>query len=146
MLSEKISRWMRHRRLRFPEDWQVTWSNEGFVLRCPEADDAIPSFSMRWADVEAVEAFQIDLLTIDAVVLEFMSKDLRYEVMQDTQGWEEFAMAISSYLPAPDFHSWYRRVTRTAFDENRVQIYKRSTADSVSDGKAGKPSGDERTQ
>jgi len=129
MLCEKISRWMLRRGLRFPEDWEVTWSNEGFVLRCQMDEQAAPSFSVRWAEVDEVEAFQIDLVTIDGVVLEFICIDRRYEVMQDTQGWEQFATAIPEYLPgAVGFHSWYRRVTRKAFDENREQIYKRTKA------------------
>lgn len=127
-LREKISRWLDRRELSYPEDWGVTWSKEGFALRCRKVEDAEPSFQVRWADVDSVDAFQIDLLTIDGVVLEFACNEKVYEVMQDAHGWEEFAPLLSEYLPgSTDFNSWYRLVTRTAFDENRESIYRRKS-------------------
>lgn len=127
-LRQKIDRWLDRRSLSFPEDWEVSWSKEGFGLRCRKNEDAAPSFLLRWSDVESVDAFQIDLLTIDGVVLEFVCHDKVYEVMEDSQGWEQFAQSLSEHLPGcAAFHTWYRLVTRTAFDENRANIYKRKS-------------------
>jgi hypothetical protein len=126
MLKQKISRWLGRRGMEFPKDWEVKWSNDGFVFRCQKVEGATPCFSVRWADVDAVDAFQIDLFTIDAVVLEFTCGDQTYEVIQDTQGWEQFATAMTDHLTGiAGFHSWYRLVTRKAFEENRERIYSR---------------------
>ncbi|GEM_PF-1450168 len=101
---------------------RVTTSSEGVVFEAGTRT----LWTLRWADIDQVQAFKLDLITHDDVCLELTAARKTYTIDEETAGWSELLAAIGrQFQIAPD---WLSIVVAPVFATNRSVLWDRRVA------------------
>ena len=84
-------------------------------------------YVVAWQDVIRVEAFKIDLFTVDQICIELILRDgYALEINEEMDGWFELMEKLPEYLPGcKKFHEWFMNVAVPAFETNETTLYQR---------------------
>jgi hypothetical protein len=114
--------------------WLVRYDDLGFTVERSRVGEVVPKTTVvRWIDVERVEAFKRDLITIDQVCVGMLfADDWWIQVDEDIEGFYDFIGALPRHLHGclpPD--RWWREVDLPAFETNRMVLWDRAKSDAV---------------
>ncbi len=96
-----------------------TYNDLGFDL---ESEDG--THSIKWTDIERLEAYKVDRLTTDEIRLNIVSNNKSLTITEETKGWYQFVERVKSALPLVD-GSWEFAVAQTPYETNLTTIYER---------------------
>lgn len=107
------------------------------VKIAPDNDGVVASWSnlehpvrFAWRDVEQIETFKRDLLTIDQICLAFCVSGIRYEFWEEDAGFDLLAKLMEEKFPSiPE--GWYGQVMQPAFATNQRTLWKRDGSTAV---------------
>lgn len=81
--------------------------------------------SIKWVDIERIEAYKADLLTIDEICIDITYDNKTIIVTEETKGWYQFIDKLKSTLRLTD-DNWETSVLETPFEYNPITIYERA--------------------
>jgi hypothetical protein len=111
-----------------PPEPPITITEDGFTTLGTE---------VRWADVEQIRAFKLDLLTVDEVRFLFVLLSGRaVEISEEQPGFE--AAIASAKVHFPSLSGWQDHIIKPAFAINDTVLFQRSGPTSSSTGSARK--------
>ena len=98
----------------------IAFTSEGFELR--KAESLVGG--VEWSEIRKIVAFKRDLVTTDAVCLEFhlVGRDGVFEVNDDVGGFWELVGRVKEVFPGSD-QDWEATVVRPAFARNARVIF-----------------------
>jgi hypothetical protein len=83
-------------------------------------------WTLRWSDIDRIEAFKADLLTADDVCLAFIAGAMTYTVDEETPGWQQLGEAIRARFAVHP--NWFATVVQPPFAMNRTILWDRAAA------------------
>ncbi len=104
---------------------RVTTSVDGVVFEAGTRT----LWSLRWSDIDQVQAFKLDLIERETVCLELTAGQKSYTIDDETSGWAELLDAT-----ARQFHiatDWLTIVIAPVFATNRSVLWDRRTASAL---------------
>lgn len=81
--------------------------------------------TIKWTDIERIQAYKIDLLTTDEVCMDITYDNKILKITEETKGWYQFSEKLKSALPL-NYDNWETLVIETPFKYNLTTIYERS--------------------
>ena len=81
--------------------------------------------SIKWADIERLEAYKADLLTTDEICIDITFDNKTIIVTEETKGWYQFINKLKFALPLTN-DNWEALVLETPFEYNLTTIYERA--------------------
>ncbi len=81
--------------------------------------------SIKWADIERLQAYKADLLTTDEICIDIIFDNKTIIVTEETKGWYQFIDKVKSALPLTN-DNWEALVLETPFEYNLITIYERA--------------------
>ncbi len=81
--------------------------------------------SIKWTEIERLQAYKVDLLTTDEICIEITFDNKTILVTEETKGWYQFIDKIKSELPFVN-NNWEALVLETPFEYNLTTIYERA--------------------
>lgn len=83
-------------------------------------------WTVRWEQIEIIEAYKVDLFTVDQLRLAFYSEDERVHIIEEDIGdFEDFVAQMMAALPSIPT-DWRTKVLFPAFEESRMVIYNKN--------------------
>lgn len=82
-------------------------------------------YSIKWTDVERIQAYKADLLTTDEVCIDITFNNKTIIVTEETKGWYQFIDKLKLSLPLTN-DNWEAVVLDTPFEYNLTTIYERA--------------------
>lgn len=77
-----------------------------------------------WNDIVKIEAFKIDLLTFDEIVMEFETTERQMTITESTNGWNDFITHLPKVFPSIN-PEWWPEVVQPSFAESRTIVYEK---------------------
>ncbi len=81
--------------------------------------------SIKWTDIERLQAYKADLLTIDEICIDITFDNKTIIVTEETKGWYQFIDKVKTALPLTN-DNWEALVFETPFAYNLTTIYERA--------------------
>ncbi len=81
--------------------------------------------SIKWTDIERLQAYKADLLTTDEICIDLTFDNKTIIITEETKGWYQFIGKLKSALPLTN-ENWEALVLATPFEYNLTTIYERS--------------------
>lgn len=81
--------------------------------------------SIKWTDIERLQAYKADLLTTDEICIDIIFDNKTIIVTEETKGWYQFIDKVKSALPLTN-DNWEALVLETPFEYNLITIYERA--------------------
>jgi len=81
--------------------------------------------SIRWTDIERLQAYKADLLTTDEICIDLIFDNKKIIVTEETKGWYQFIKKVKSALPLT-YDNWEALVLETPFEYKLTTIYERA--------------------
>lgn len=81
--------------------------------------------SIKWTDIERIQAYKVDLLTTDEVCIEITNDNKILMISEETKGWYQFIDKLKSKL-SPTCDNWEALVLEKPFEYNLTTIYERA--------------------
>jgi hypothetical protein len=81
--------------------------------------------SIKWTDIERLQAYKADLLTTDEICIDITFDNKTIIVTEETKGWYQFIDKLKSALPFTN-DNWEALVLETPFEYNLTTIYERT--------------------
>ena len=81
--------------------------------------------SIKWTDIERLQAYKTDLLTTDEICIYINFDNKTIIVTVETKGWYQFIGKLELALPLFK-HNWEALVLETPFEYNLITIYERA--------------------
>jgi hypothetical protein len=80
--------------------------------------------SIKWADIERMQAYKVDLLTIDEICIDITFDNKTIIITEETKGWYQFIEKLKSAFTLKN-NNWETLVLKNAFEYNFTIIYER---------------------
>ena len=80
--------------------------------------------SIKWTDIERLQAYKADLLTTDEICIDIIFDNKTIIVTEETKGWYQFIDKLKSSLPLTN-DNWEAVVLENPFEYNLTTIYER---------------------
>lgn len=77
-----------------------------------------------WKDIESLEGYKRDLMTIDQICLDIVLKETIITISEDTEGFGPFIEELKKQFPSID-KDWDWKITQTPFATNLTVLFKR---------------------
>lgn len=103
----------------FTADGVFTYKEDAFTIQLDDKERAI-----RWNDITLIQAYKIDQLTFDTIVIEIHLADTYITIHDETPGYIKFMETASGKLTGFK-NNWFEIVAFPAFETNLTIIYKR---------------------
>ena len=81
--------------------------------------------SIKWIDIERLQAYKADLLTTDEICIDILFDNKTIIVTEETKGWYQFIDKLKSALPFTN-DNWESLVLESPFEYNLTTIYERA--------------------
>lgn len=81
--------------------------------------------SIKWTDIERLQAYKADLLTTDEICIDITFDNKTIIITEETKGWYQFIDKVKSTLPLTN-DNWEALVLETSFEYNLMTIYERA--------------------
>jgi len=81
--------------------------------------------SIRWTDIERLQAYKADLLTTDEICIDIIFDNKTIIVTEETKGWYQFIDKVKLALPLTN-DNWEVLVLETPFEYKLTTIYERA--------------------
>jgi len=81
--------------------------------------------SIKWTDIERIQAYKVDLLTTDEVCIEITYDNKILMISEETRGWYQFIDKLKSKLSLI-YDNWEALVLEKPFEYNLTTIYERA--------------------
>ena len=81
--------------------------------------------SIKWTDIERLQAYKVDLLTTDEICIDIIFDNKTIIVTEETKGWYQFIEKLKSSLPQTN-DNWEDLVFKNPFEYNLTTIYERA--------------------
>ncbi len=78
---------------------------------------------IKWSDIIRIDAYKIDLITIDEIRLDIVLEKFQFTITEETPNWNLFiekSKEVFTTIPK----DWDRIITKPAFNANYITIYK----------------------
>jgi acyl carrier protein len=79
----------------------------------------------RWNDIREINAYKVDLFTVDDVRMEMRFQEYVLTLSEDTPGWHQFQIRLKQAFPQIDA-DWEYKIWKPAFATNYTTLFKRS--------------------
>ncbi len=80
--------------------------------------------TLQWNEITQMNAYKIDLITTDCIVLEIVYGDEVITINEELRGWYQFVIKTKQVFPSIP-KDWDINIMFPPFAENRTTIYKR---------------------
>lgn len=89
-----------------------------------------------WDEIVTISTYKIDRLVVDDIILELTTENFIYSFSEDVENWRNFAEIISKKFELETLRqaqcdgcleSWYERVMKPSFQENRMLLFDRNS-------------------
>jgi hypothetical protein len=110
------------------QNWEIKFNDTGiFSYNALGFDiDLKGGFhSIKWTDIERLQAYKVDLLTTDEICIDIIFDNKTIIVTEETKGWYQFIDKGKSALPFIN-DNWEALVLETPFEYNLTTIYERA--------------------
>ena len=110
------------------KNWEIKFNDTGiFSYNALGFDiDLNDGFhSIKWKDIERLQAYKADLLTTDEICIDIIFDNKTIIVTEETKGWYQFIEKVNSALPLTN-ENWEALVLETPFEYNLTTIYERA--------------------
>jgi len=81
--------------------------------------------SIKWTDIERLEAYKADLMTTDEICIDIIFDNKTIIITEDTKGWYQFIDKLKSALTLTN-SNWETLVLKSPFEYDLTTIYERS--------------------
>jgi len=81
--------------------------------------------SIKWTDIERLEAYKADLMTTDEICVNIVFDNKTIIVTEETKGWYQFIDKLQSVLPLTN-SNWEDLVLKSPNEYHLITIYERS--------------------
>lgn len=78
-----------------------------------------------WLEVERLEAYKIDLLSVDEVCLDIVLSNSVITITEETDGWNNFLLQLHEQFPRIE-KDWYPKIIQPPFQTNYTVLYERN--------------------
>ena len=106
-----------------PPDPTIRVRDGGFDLISPEGGDH--QESVDWVDVEQIDTYKVDLITIDCVYLSFKTGDQVVAVSEDWDGFGALSKEMLEEFPSVD-EDWKTHIVLPPFEERRDVLFRKT--------------------
>ncbi len=96
------------------------YDSDGFIFSFRDGPQKI-----KWADIERLAAYKVDLLTVDEIRMDIAWKDRQFTISEETPGWFQFVLKTKAVFPVIP-QEWDFTIIHPAFATNYTVIYERS--------------------
>jgi hypothetical protein len=110
------------------QNWDIKFNDLGiFSYNALGFDIALKDgfHSIRWADIERLQAYKVDLLTTDEICIDIIFDNKTIIVTEETKGWYQFIEKVKSTLPLTN-DNLEALVLETPFEYNLTTLYERA--------------------
>jgi hypothetical protein len=97
-----------------------SYNSSGFDIDLKDA-----FHSIKWTDIERLQAYKADLLTTDEICINIIFNNKAIIVTEETKGWYQFIDKVKSALPLT-IDNWEAMVLETTFEYNSTTFYERA--------------------
>lgn len=97
-----------------------TYNNFGFDIDLKEG-----YYSIKWTDIERLQAYKVDLVTTDEVCIDITFDNKTITITEATKGWYQFIDRLKEEFSHVD-DEWQAIVLKTPFEYNLTTIYERA--------------------
>ena len=80
--------------------------------------------SIKWEDIERLQAYKADLLTADEICIDITYDNKTITITEETKGWYQFIQKFKMKLPSIN-NNWETSVLEKPFEYNLTTIYER---------------------
>jgi len=94
-----------------------TYSDEGFEIVLESSREKV-----RWASIERIIAYKVDLFTTDLICLDIEFNGKKLTISEEVPGWFQFIKKVNSTLSDIP-KNWELQVANPAFQANCTTIY-----------------------
>ena len=94
-----------------------TYSDEGFEIVLESSREKV-----RWASIERIIAYKVDLFTTDLICLDIEFNGKKLTISEEVPGWFQFIKKVSSTLSGIP-KNWEIQVANPPFQANCTTIY-----------------------
>ena len=109
------------------QNWEIkyndlgifSYNNLGFDI---DLEDGF--HSIRWTDIERLEAYKADLLTTDEICIDIIFDNKTIIITEETKGWYQFIDKLTSVLPSIN-NNWQALVLASPYEYDLTTIYER---------------------
>lgn len=110
------------------ENWDIkyndlgifSYNNLGFDI-----DLKTEYHSIKWADIERLQAYKADLLTTDEICIDLTYDNKTITITEETKGWYQVIEKFKTTLPSIN-NNWETSVLEKPFEYNLTTIYERA--------------------
>jgi hypothetical protein len=81
-------------------------------------------YSIKWADIERLEAYKADLITTGEICIDIIFDNKTIRITEDIKGWYQFIDKLKSALPLTN-NDWEALVLRSPYEYDLTTIYER---------------------
>jgi hypothetical protein len=106
-----------------------SYQDNGFTIHRPngsaEAGGSGGSKQYFYAEIEAIFAYKVDLVTYDEIRIEIVLGDSVLRITEDTPGWCQFLLTLKDFFPSIP-QDWDFEIPFPPFAMNFMVLYKRA--------------------
>jgi hypothetical protein len=117
-ISEDVKK--QNREIKINDLGIFTYNNLGFDIDLKEG-----YHSIKWTDIERLEAYKVDLMTTDEVCMDITFDNKTITITEETKGWYQFIDRLEHQLSHINA-DWQALVLKTPFEYDLTTIYERA--------------------
>jgi hypothetical protein len=110
------------------KNWEIKYNDLGIFSYNSlgfEIDLKSGYHSIKWIDIERLQAYKVDLLTTDEICIDITFNNKTIVITEETKGWYQFIEKFKLSLPFLN-DNWETLVLETPFEYNLTTIYERN--------------------